>query len=73
MVKTPVILVLAVLMNVTYLINMEFTFWDEQWRKHTGKETEQGRKTPSSEDSTSYDPKGPWRHEQIHKKNKTQG
>jgi len=69
MVKTLVTLVLVALTNVTYLINMEFTFWDEQWGEHTGEETEQGRKTPSSEDSTSYDPKGPWRHEQIHKKN----
>ena len=73
MAKILVILVLAVLMNATYLINMEFTFWDEQWGEHTGKETEQGGKTPSSKDSTSYDPKGPWRHEQIHKKIKTQG
>ena len=45
------------------------TFWDEQWREHTEKPSKQGGGTPSTEDSTSYDPKGPWRHEQIHKKN----
>ena len=53
--------------------NLNFEFWDDQWKRHTGKETEKGRKEPSTEDSTSYDPKGPWRHEQIHKKNQTQG
>lgn len=54
------------------MADLEFTFWDDQWQRHTGKETEQGREKPSTEDSTSYDPKGPWRHEQIHKKNQTQ-
>lgn len=51
---------------------MEFTFWDEQWREHTEETSKQGGRPPSTENSTSYDPKGPWRHEQIHKKNQTQ-
>ena len=53
--------------------DLNFEFWDDQWKRHIGKETEKGRKEPSTEDSTSYDPKGPWRHEQIYKKSQTQG
>ena len=52
--------------------NLEFEFWDEQWKKHTTKKEEQGGRTPSTENPTSYDPKGPWRREQIHKKNQAQ-
>ena len=51
---------------------MKQIFWNDEWQGNSTKKGKQRTEKLSTEDSTSYDPKGPWRLEQIHKKNQTQ-
>lgn len=51
---------------------MKQIFWNDEWQGNSTEKGKQGTEKLSTEDSTSYDPKGPWRLEQIHKEREAQ-